>query len=353
MIVINNNVVALVDWFTFTIKNVNDSIFVINEVLKLTGLTWLDSYGFHGYKKAKKYCDISVMYDGDIGMGVCISMSGQGCREFETFSAISFLELFAFCLNDKENINITRIDIALDEKSELLNIKTISNKIMDNDVNSRFQNFKIETSIKKKQSAISCRLGSETSEVFIRIYDKAKERGDYINHWIRVELQIRRQHAQAMVEHIMHDVSSDGEIQIGNVACAVLNRSFQFIERDNVRVERCTISPWWTEFLNTVNSIRLLTRCDVDYNILRANRWVDKQVSATLSMIHQCEGINGILKHLSHGSYKLNAKQQHVIDDYKEKHKLEFDGHKQVFDFKQLAIIDELGWNYDTGEVND
>ena len=51
-------------------------------------------HGRNGYRKGLYFASISILYDGNPGMGACLDMSGQGCRSFEEYGTGDFDGLF-------------------------------------------------------------------------------------------------------------------------------------------------------------------------------------------------------------------------------------------------------------------
>ena len=122
---------VLVDWLTFSVKE-RDPARVIRDYLGLDPALFQDAgYGLLGYGKVLRFSDICVCYEpreNDFfrDMGVCVSMSGNGCRTFETMSGptsgadgTAFLELFRLLASDAQ-ANISRLDIACWVRVELV-----------------------------------------------------------------------------------------------------------------------------------------------------------------------------------------------------------------------------------------
>ena len=150
---------VLVDWFTFSVK-VNNPVEVIRDWLGMEpDLFERVPYGINGYLLSMRFSSIIVCYNGYDNdffsrddMGVCVSMSGDGCRTFERFSSLGFTRLFrklfenmvevredsgevAVTLKKPTNCicNVSRIDVACDDKardgkSGLLDISLIEEK---------------------------------------------------------------------------------------------------------------------------------------------------------------------------------------------------------------------------------
>ena len=143
---------VLIDWLTFSVKT-RDPAEVIKKYLGMDLAVFQDpGYGLLGYQR---FSDICVCYEPRENeyfkdMGVCVSMSGNGCRAFETMSKLTFkgvkdkqgTESVAFpvlfqLLASDDTANISRIDIACDDREGYLCIDDIVRKVQDNEVNSR------------------------------------------------------------------------------------------------------------------------------------------------------------------------------------------------------------------------
>ena len=106
----------LYDWLTFTSKC--DSPGTLISLLGLDGVTFEDRpRGRNGYRSMMAYEGISILYDGREDMGVCVDMSGSGCRVFETYSSSSWDDLFSVILGG--DYNISRLDVAADDHTGL------------------------------------------------------------------------------------------------------------------------------------------------------------------------------------------------------------------------------------------
>ena len=111
-------------------------------------------------------------------MGVWVEMSGQGCRTFESLSSVGWDGIFSFI--QQNGLKITRLDVAYDDHSGLLNIRDIVDDTQDGMYVSKSDYW--ETVLSSKGTTVQ--IGSPQSKVLIRIYDKAAERGKTDEHWI-------------------------------------------------------------------------------------------------------------------------------------------------------------------------
>ena len=176
--------IVLYDWLSFTSK-----VHSPDELISALGLShvpWTETKGARGYKDRKYFSCISIHYNGRADMGVWVEMSGQGCRTFESLSNVGWDSLFKFI---RENtLKITRLDVAFDDHTGLLNIRQIVNDTQCGMYISKSDYW--ETVLSSKGSTVQ--IGSPQSKVLIRIYDKAAERGYSSDvHWVRVEIQLR------------------------------------------------------------------------------------------------------------------------------------------------------------------
>ena len=169
----------------------------IIEALGLENASWQVVKGSHGYRDRLYFDYISIHYNGTDEMGIWCELTGQGCRTFETLGNGNYDAIFAEILSEPEGMNITRLDVAFDDHDGILDLALIAIDTKEQNYISRFKDWQIIEGNKD----FSINHGSMKSEIFIRIYDKALERG-YTDgrHWVRVELQMRRDRARKYIE---------------------------------------------------------------------------------------------------------------------------------------------------------
>ena len=100
--------IVLYDWLSFTSKNHTPEELI--DALGLSHVNWTVTKGARGYRDRKYFSCISVHYNGRPDMGVWVEMSGQGCRTFESLSAVGWEDLFLFIRGN--GLKITRLDVA-------------------------------------------------------------------------------------------------------------------------------------------------------------------------------------------------------------------------------------------------
>ena len=92
--VLNIDNIVLYDWFTMTSKI--DSADSIIRLLGLNkdGISFQHLNGRYGYKDRLFFNEINIYYNGRDDMGICLEMSGQGCRAFEEYGTSEWSVLF-------------------------------------------------------------------------------------------------------------------------------------------------------------------------------------------------------------------------------------------------------------------
>ena len=123
----------IIDWLTFSSKLFNENSII--KFLGMSGITWKHEFGSKlRYQKRMIFQHIQIHYTDSVSEnkynpGICVEMSGQGCREFESFSNIDWSVLLrSICALDQ--YNISRIDFAYDDFDNLLPMSQIVKQIV-------------------------------------------------------------------------------------------------------------------------------------------------------------------------------------------------------------------------------
>lgn len=318
---------AIIDWLTFTVRGAEDPESVIFNYLKMDPALFQPvPYGQYGYQKTMQFDGIFVYYDPAEervhDMGVCVSLTGKGCRTFEHFTRYERGETPFFAaftrLHTDDSVHFSRVDLAIDDMAGQLDLDQICDAVRENRVNSRIRKRTIYQGYDGKSVAgTSVYFGSESSDFRIRFYDKAKETykpmdPKYNSHWIRLEIVMRGKNAGAFVGGICNS------LDLGHLASGILNDKLAFIERTDTNITRCQICDWWLRFVDDVASIPLLHADRPEkHTILRSLEWIRRQVAPALSLINDARGYFEIRDILALGLSKRTAKQQALLDDYR------------------------------------
>ena len=319
---------VLIDWLTFSVKS-KDPAEVIKKYLGMDPAIFQDpGYGLLGYQRVLRFSDICVCYEPRENeyfrdMGVCVSMSGNGCRAFETMSKLTFegakdkqgTQSVAFpvlfqLLASEETANISRIDIACDDREGYLCMDDIVRKVQDNEVNSRMSKRSVVVSYSGTQrNGSTVYIGAESSDFRVRIYDKALEQCTE-DHWIRVELVMRGKNSNAFAAQLTNSES------VGKLAAQVINDKLSFIVRDDSNITRCTVCDWWAKFVDELEAVRLVARSVVQHPVERICEWVENQVGPSLEIIVRTIGFDFLLDIARQSASRLSRKQEFLIKDF-------------------------------------
>ena len=272
---------VLLDWVSFTLPNPCPENAAKLMHLDFNAFTELDRGGM-GYKKSFRFGNITILCDGSDSMGCHVSMSGQGCRLYESTGHKSWRDLFALVRVMRGSF--TRLDIAFDTVDQSLEMGKIHEALKSGQVKSKFSKGREIHSfalVSDGQADRGCSiyLGSPTSRVQFRIYDKAKEQ-QLDGSWVRFELQLRKERADLAIDAI---IASD---ELGLVGTGIINNYLAFINEDATRRERCSLKSWWSAWLQHTEKLKL-TVAAAKKQVQDLMDHIQKQYSATLATISE------------------------------------------------------------------
>lgn len=323
--------IVLIDWFSMTSKSL--SVDNIKCLLGLECVDWEEGNGAHGFKHSVYFHSIKIFYNvscaGDLFSSsdpdtilskdqsylVWLDMSGSGCRAFETFGNGDFDGLFRFCLSKPEDINITRLDVAFDDHTGLLDIDDLKDHVDAHYFVSKFRTGIVEYEWDRLKSrdykAFTLYFGSEKSDVRIRIYDKAKERNIDDEHWIRVEMQLRHDNAAGFLRELVGH-------EIGLIFRGVLAEYLRFVEPEaDSNMRRWPTLSAWDQLLDGVAAINIFVKPGIEYNMERLVHFsVDMAGGATYTLI-KAIGVSAFLDRLANrvAGADLNPNYKQLLDD--------------------------------------
>lgn len=300
----------LFDWFSMTTKIYDFASMV--EFLGLQSLTFTEKLGARGYKRRYYYDGISIHYDG-INEGIWLEMSGQGCRVFETYSkTCNFNRLFQLVLDNPDDFHVSRLDVAFDDMTGVLDVKKIYKNYMAMNMVSKFSTGSIDIN-PFNQDNVTFYFGSRMSDTLFRIYNKKLERNaEDVEHWIRFEMQLRNDNALNFIKnYVLLDYD------VGTAFLSVVNNYMRFVTpSEDSNKSRWGISKWWKKFIGSVGKISLYSKKTTDYNFLRCSDFVINQAGNAIDGVIQCVGVDGFLEMLKNRNVSKNPKYQKMVDDY-------------------------------------
>ena len=306
----------VIDWLTFVAHG--ETVDYIKWMLGLDSpeIPWETSEKFrNGYPCSSYWNGITISFGADdprfyrdsskvrTDMGICVNLSGTGCRAFESYGSGNWLKLFAFLFRDTDQIardqlkfkhyNITRVDLAFDDHTGILDIKQLETDTRERNYVSRSKNSKINWSDNQDTDiqGMTIQIGSPKSDVLIRIYDKAAERGFKDRHWIRCEIQLRAERAAVACRELLE------KQHIGRVASGILRNYLTFRERTlDSNPSRWPLAAYWDRLLLDMEKIQLWIQPGEPYNVSRAEHWLVKQYGPTMVVLDELYGADYIMK---------------------------------------------------------
>lgn len=281
------------DWITFTTK-----IHSVDDVINILGLCDVSflqlDRGMNGYPMCLHFGGISICYGGRDDMGICVNMSGQGCRSFETYGNGDYSSLFDAIIEnysedaEKRQMNLTRLDVAYDDFDGLLDIDTVVRETAAQNYVARFEKW----SVTFGSEGCCVGLGSMRSNIYIRIYDKKAERKrEDLEHWVRCEIQLR-------------GANAIGFAKLGGDICMnyfnVLNNYLRFVKPTGTdsNKRRWDTAGWWEKFLESYDSVSIFCCPGVEYNFTHLGNYVFGQCSGAVKTMIDIIGMEKFCQQL-------------------------------------------------------
>jgi len=287
---------ALVDWLqvTFPYEEFLEQLYQVLG-LDISLFAEMDQ-GKYGYRKSVRCGHIAIYYDGKLGMGTHLEMTGQGCREYESLSPYkdsamnTWRHLFGL-FSMIEKVKYTRLDLALDVFDGSISTDRVYKHVKKKALTSQFRKVRrmTESTIKDYvRTGDTIYFGSAQSDLQIRFYDKKLERENndkevLVDEWTRVEFQLRDAHATMAAFHIL--AGANGRDDLGELIKGYLHTYLQFrtMTGDN-NLSRRSMIKWYRDFLEDIERISLTSEAK-DYTIDRVQEWVDRSVTPSLSTL--------------------------------------------------------------------
>lgn len=315
---------ACIDWLNVTFKDCKNWE-EIAEFLQLNPMLFeVKDRGRNGYTKSAILDNIKIFYAGNEDMGVLLELSGAGCREYEQRfeDGLNWSIFIAKCL--RENVNISRIDIALDDFDKRIKFKTVMRKIKNGEVSSRlktgsnYSRYMLSDGEKRGET-----IYFGESDVIIRFYDKKEERlakgyemAQDLDSWQRYEVQLRDDRALTLAR----EIAKGGE-SIGVLVKRVLKHYLAFKIKDpkQSNKSRWKIARFWSDFLGDVNALSF-SQVAPEQSIMRKKIWISNQVATSYAMLRQALGDDDLLDEYIRllGGEKMNTKQARIVENFQE-----------------------------------
>lgn len=166
---------------------------------------WIRIGGAYGYSRGVQYGDIRI-YDGG-NRSIYIELRGKGCRQLETDCNLGSERSWQIWFENMRDFGgrPTRIDIAIDDKSGIVKMKTIMRKVQNCDLTTSFRkdkSFTVRCPKTGKHQSSGVEFGTRHSDINLLIYDKAFEQG-IVGSWLRLEYRVRNHAARLCIDEFI------------------------------------------------------------------------------------------------------------------------------------------------------
>ena len=319
------------------------------ELFGLQGLEFEAGNGSNAYRDSLYYDGVKVSYNGREDMGVCIELSGQGCRNFETHGTGDYKVIFDAILNDPDDLHLTRLDVAFDDQEGILDFQQLIEDTCAEEEDSKgrkrpsqfiskFRKHRVELGRPSDVEGSTIYWGSKHSSFFIRTYDKAKERGFLDGrHWIRMEMQMRDKYAH----NFMAAAFRDGGIYLRETFLGVLQEYIRFVD---VNEQDCNRWRWptkgyWQRFLAGAEAVTLWDKPGVEYNESNLYNYVIKQAGNAIVTFIGIHKEHGFFQALQERKTVPNQKYQALLDKCIEERKRDEEEFSEVVSKRYVVRI--------------
>lgn len=273
-------VAVSIDWLAFTVPSEVDSghVFGVSPLI-----AWADAdRGLMGYSRQRVWGTIRELWAGQPGMGRHFEIPGSGCRQLEAAGVVEDWPGFLAYLAQM-GAHFSRVDVALDDRAGYLDLAVVEAHLREGLCTTRWRQartlskFGIGRSTDGGELGHTVYVGSAQSDVMVRFYDKAAEKGEKDGHWVRCEVQFRDERAESVVSYIVG-------AGVGAVV-GVLRGYLEFRTRGvDSNKSRWGLASWWASFVGAASRARLEVR-KVAPTLDRVYAWLRRQVAPTLAML--------------------------------------------------------------------
>lgn len=273
---------------------------------------------------------------------ISIQLSGRGCRQMELILEEQELTWFDFLLRLSEHfpdMNVTRIDLAIDEKYKGLGFEQDQIALSDlitkyykrelqsddlrtwNHIGGGSLKFENEEDIEAGRQGISLYFGSRQSNLYFNFYEKRYELAkrerisvsealEIFGIWNRYELRFSDNRANGVVEEYLNGVD------LAEIARGVVNGKLHVYDGVN-DYGAYLADQKWQKLFGGVEPLKLKTAPEA-YNIDRTIKWLLHQVSNSLVLVSEYDKlVNEQYLKMIFDSGELNDRGEKMLNDVK------------------------------------
>lgn len=309
---------VIYDWLTFTTKI--HSLSDVVDMLGLNDMHFEQARGRYCYQDRLTYSGINIMYNGREDMGICVELSGQGCRTFETHGNGDYDLIFAMIIEnwhdeaEYRQANITRLDVAYDDYDGLLDLNYFMMAAQKDEYISRCRDIEV---IYSNKGCSVCHGNRLQSNVYVRMYDKKMEqKREDLEHWVRCEIKLKEDTARGFIK-------LGGDIRKNYFD--VLNNYLRYVVPSDNNTNKSVLpsSPEWLRFVESWESVSIFDKPGQSYSLGKLSSFVTQQLSGALTTYIDIVGMDNFVKGINEGikhkpmnpKYKELRKQNEKAND--------------------------------------
>lgn len=323
---------CLIDWLSVTFKPqdisyyddvdfAGNSVFgdsAIKMLLGLQDVEWEErDHGVKGFGAGCYFAGITIHRPSLKLSYYWLDMSGSGCRAFDehNHSQVKWYALLNFCLKYG---NITRLDIAFDDHTGILDMPTLmTDTLFLRNYVSKSRIHTVESSIDDNSGRLASTIyhGSPSSNTLIRIYDKSAERHLPEDvHWTRLELQLRNNNSCSFVKKMIEQGPTEN---FGNLFLGVLNNYLRYVEPSaDTNKTRWSNTDYWDALVGDIARIKIFEQKGVEYNRDRLEKYVFTQCGNSVRALWAMDGKEFLQKLRDSGGGNPFGKYKNLVDNH-------------------------------------
>lgn len=246
------------------------------------------------------------------GLRYRLCITGKACASVSLDLLLRFIEC---ARSQNPEITCSRIDICLDDFSRRLTFDKLCNALESG----QYSGFSSSHVVRNFDGSggWTVYLGSRESQHFARIYNKEAESKGLIKS-TRFESEFKGDKANSIFVALSQAPCLGSAIRLMR---GYIFGNFNFIERKDKNLERCSMLDWWAEFVEYTGfeRLRLLIEKPVP-TVERRVKWIHKQVEKTMALLCRAFGRKRFAKFVNEcvksGSERLKRIDDLLIIEY-------------------------------------
>lgn len=329
-----------VDWFAFSVENSLDtegseSGFKILESLGYEVNDFEEIEGRYFYNSGLTLGRYVNIYYNDYTKQVLKNSShtrnyvftGQGCTDLAKRIENDWIHLFKTLV--EFGVNVTRLDLAIDDFNQNLDFDKIERKLNKGHYKSRKKSYNVvkEANVNGDIKGYTIYIGARraSSGYYCRMYDKfaqykskmqlPPEQAIETGSWQRYEISYTKKKASMAVEKMISGETM-GEVYKGTMRAIV---DFLVEDKTQQNKARWKVCDWWEEFLEGATKIKL-GNPEMDADIERTLKWFRQSCLPSLQMLNEiCKRLDVDFYELLKGMeiVEFSKKQNRLIEECK------------------------------------